>query len=406
MQVLARPDRKSTTNTNEPGRRRSALLIHVVTVPQTLRFLRGQIGYLQARGLHVAAVASPGEFAFSFSQEEGIPVYEIEMTRRITPLRDLLALWKLYRLFCSFQPTIVHAQTPKAGILGTLAAFFARVPIRVYHIRGLPFDSSQGSRRIVLRWTERISCKLAHRVLAVSHSMRKIAIREGLCAVEKIAVPAEGSGNGVDAEGKFDPAKFGESARAETRRELGLPGEAIVIGFVGRLVRDKGIVELAQAWKNLKEDYPSLFLLIVGPLESQDPIPAGILQTLEDDVRVRLTGRAEDVRPLYAAMDVVAQPTYREGFPNVPLEAAAMALPVVATLVPGCVDAVVDGETGILIAPHDAKQLEGALRQYIETPELRRLHGQKGRERVLREFRPEEVWQAVYSEYVQLLQGR
>lgn len=381
----------------------SASLIHIVTVPQTLKFLRGQIGYMKTRGIEVAAVTSPGELGYRFSLEEEIRVYSIEMFRRITPGRDLLALWKLYRLLSKLRPTIVHAHTPKAGLLGTIAAFLARVPVRVYHIRGLPFDSSKGGRRIVLRWSEWLSCRLAHKVLAVSNSMREIATQEGLCEPSKIAVPVEGSGNGVDAAGRFDPGKLVESVRGETRKRLGVPAGAVVIGFVGRLVREKGIEELAQAWASIKEDYPSLFLVIVGSFEPQDPISAETVRILHDDPRVRLTGRTSEVPPYYAAMDILALPTYREGFPNVVLEAAAMGLPVVATRVPGCVDAVIDGETGTLIAPKTPEQLAGALRRYVEQPELRQLHGKRGRERVLRDFRPEEIWEAVYEEYVKLL---
>jgi glycosyltransferase involved in cell wall biosynthesis len=402
MQVVSESDEIVVSPKAELG---STVLIHVVTVPQTLIFLRGQVGFLQERGFRVSAVASPGEDASRFARGEGIPVYQIEMSRRITPAKDLVALWKLFRLFSKLRPDIVHAHTPKGGMLGTLAAFLARVPIRIYHIRGLPFDSSSGSRRAVLRLSERISCRLAHKVLAVSQSMRTIAITEGFCAPEKIVVPAEGSGNGVDASNRFDPGKFGDAARAATRKKLGLLPGAIVIGFVGRLVRDKGIVELTQAWRSIRKDNPALHLLIVGPVEAQDPVPSGILGALEADDRVHFSGRVQDVAPLYAAMDVLVLPTYREGFPNVPLEAAAMGLPVVATRVPGCVDAVVDGETGMLVAPRDPRELEEALKRYVAEPSLRRLHGKNARERVLERFRPEEIWRSVHSEYVNLLGG-
>jgi glycosyltransferase involved in cell wall biosynthesis len=233
--------------------------------------------------------------------------------------------------------------------------------------------------------------------------MREIATQEGLCCAEKIAVPAMGSGNGVDAEGKFNPAQYSETVRWEVRRRLQLPQNAMVIGFVGRLVQDKGIVELAQAWNRIKEEYPHAFLLLVGPLEPQDPVPTSTLQALEGDTRVRLTGRVAEVAPLYTAMDVLVLPTYREGFPNVPLEAAAMCLPVLTTRIPGCVDAVVSDVTGTLIEPRNPIRLYEALKRYIDQPELRHQHGDNGRERVLREFHPEEVWKAVYDEYCNLL---
>jgi glycosyltransferase involved in cell wall biosynthesis len=170
-------------------------------------------------------------------------------------------------------------------------------------------------------------------------------------------------------------------------------------------VRDKGIVELSGAWSSIRQDIQKAHLLIVGPVERQDPVPPGILRLLQSDDRVHFTGKVEDVFPFYSVMDILALPTYREGFPNVPLEAAAMGLPVVATRVPGCIDAIVDGETGTLVAPGSARELEDALRRYIADPTLRVVHGTNGRGRVLESFRPEMVWESVHSEYVQLLRG-
>jgi glycosyltransferase involved in cell wall biosynthesis len=179
-----------------------------------------------------------------------------------------------------------------------------------------------------------------------------------------------------------------------------------VVGFVGRIVRDKGIVELYQAWKILRARDLNLHLLLVGPFDPQDPVPPGIESRLRKDPRAHLTGMDWDTPRLYAAMDVVSLPTYREGFPNVPIEAAAMGLPVVATRIPGCVDAVQDGVTGTLVPPADAHALARAIEAYVTDPVLRRRHGVAGRERVLREFRQEVIWEALYREYLRLLRER
>jgi glycosyltransferase involved in cell wall biosynthesis len=233
--------------------------------------------------------------------------------------------------------------------------------------------------------------------------MRRVAIDEGICATEKIKVLLGGSGNGVDAAGRFDPTKLGPETRSLTRSDLGIPSKATVIGFVGRIVREKGIGELAEAWNLLREDHPEAHLLIVGPFETQDVVPGRAVEKLQADSRVHLTGMDWNTPPLYAGMDIVVLPSYREGFPNVPLEAAAMRLPVVATNVPGCVDAVEDGRTGILVPPRNASALAAAIRSYLDDPELRRKHGDAGRERVLREFRQEAVWEAIHGEYMRLL---
>jgi glycosyltransferase involved in cell wall biosynthesis len=240
-------------------------------------------------------------------------------------------------------------------------------------------------------------------VFCVSHSLREVAVNERLCRPEKIVVLAGGSGNGVDATNRFNPDLFGPQDRQRVRDRFGIPNGAFVVGFVGRLVRDKGIIELEEAWRRLSVLFPEIHLLLVGPFEPRDPVPKGVKTRLISDPRIHLTNEHVDPAPLYTAMDLVVLPTYREGFPNVPLEAAAMRLPVVATSVPGCVDAVQDGVTGTLVPAQDTAALAEAIDRYIHNPFLRKQHGKAGRARVLREFRQEVIWDALFQEYSKLL---
>lgn len=384
----------------------SIKIVHVTTVPQSLFFLRGQVGYMKERGFHIHGLSSPGEFLTRFAEQERVPVYPVEMPRRITPLRDLVAIAGMWRVLRTIRPQIVHAHTPKGGVLGMVAAWLARTPVRMYHMRGLPFTTASGWKRVLLIWSERISCGLADQVFCVSTSIRQVALETGLCRPEKIAVLARGSGNGVDAAQRFNGTQVASSVREETRRRYGIPADALVVGFIGRIVRSKGIVELAGAWTRLREAFPQLHLLLVGPYEPQDPIPPEVDAGLRQDPRVHLIGEEWNTPPLYAAMDVLALPTYREGFPNVLLEAAGMMIPVVATRVPGCVDAVQDGVTGLLVPPLDPEELAAAIEVYLLDPELRRRHGAAAREWVLHEFRPQGIWQALHEAYVRCLQGK
>ncbi len=283
-----------------------------------------------------------------------------------------------------------------------IAARLVAVPVRIYHIHGMPYMTAMGSKRVLLKMTEKISCALANQVLCVSHSMREVAVREGICPAGKIKVLLGGSINGVDADGRFHPERVGE-AGSQTRAAYNIPKDAQVVGFTGRIVRDKGLVELMDAWKVLREEFPALYLLVVGTFEAQDRVPAETERRLREDPRICLTGQQRETPPFYAAMDILAFPTYREGFGNVAIEAAAMEVPVVGTRITGCVDAVADGETGILVPPRDAVALADALRMYLSNEDLRRRHGQAGRARVLREFRQETIWEAMYQEYVRLL---
>jgi glycosyltransferase involved in cell wall biosynthesis len=373
---------------------------HVMTVAVSTAFLRGQASFVRNAGFTVHAITSPGPQLEEFGRRESVSVHPVAMTRRISPVADLVALYRLCRLLRSIRPEIVHTHTAKGGMLGLLAAWLSRTPVRVYHLRGLRFGSESGARAQLLRVTDRISCALAHRILAVSESVRAIAVAEGLCPAEKITVIAGGSGNGVDTS-RFAPRDA--SVGRATRVRLRIPEDARVVGFVGRLARDKGIVELARAWGRLRDRDPAVHLLVVGPLDPDDPVPAAVIDGLRSDPRVHLTGAVRDTPPMYAAMDVLALPTYREGFSNVALEAAAMGLPVVATRVPGSLDAVQDGRTGTLIPPQDAEALLGALEAYLADPALRERAGKAGRLRAVAEFQPEAIWEGILREYATLL---
>ncbi len=383
--------------------RKPIRLVHVMTVPLSLGFFRGQVSYMKERGFEVHMICSPGEALQRFGEQEQVAVHAVPMSRRIAPFKDLAALVRLCRRLSQLCPQIVHAHTPKGGLLGILAARLTGVPIRIYHIRGLPFMTAKGFRRLILRLSERTACLLASRVLCVSHSIREIAVAERLCPPEKIKVLLHGSGNGVDAVSRFNPSYADEELRRQVRAQAGIPADALVIGFVGRIVRDKGIAELAEAWLRLRDEFNVLHLLLVGPFEPQDPLPEEVVLLLRSDPRIRLVDLVDDIFPFYAAMDIVTLPSYREGFPNVPLEAAAMQIPVVATRIPGCVDAVQDGLTGMLIPPQDAEALATALRMYLNDPGLRQRHGRAAREYVLANFRPEDIWEALYREYKDLL---
>jgi glycosyltransferase involved in cell wall biosynthesis len=377
-------------------------LIHVTTVPMTLRFLRGQAGFMAARGLQSGAVSAPDAELESFGQEERVPVWSLPMERRITPFRDLLALARLVHLLRRIRPHVLHSHTPKGGLLGMLAGALAGVPVRVYHLHGLPLQTARGYRRLLLHLTERTACALADQVLCVSHSLRDAALAAGVVSPTKALVPASGSVNGVDADHTFNPARHA-GVRGRVRERYGIPPDASVVGFVGRLVRDKGVVELAAAWRELRSRFPKTHLLLVGPLESEDSVPVDVVRELQADPRVHLLGLEWDVAPLFAAMDVLALPTHREGLGMVLLEAAAMGLPVVASRTTGCVDAVVDGVTGTLMPVGDADALARALERYLSSPELGRAHGEAARQRVLHEFRQEVVWNALADVYRDLL---
>jgi len=388
---------------------RRGIVVHVNNVPFSLRnFIAGQPGFLRERGLDVHVICSAGELLEQFVKVEGVTAHVVPIHRKITPLTDLIALGRIVRILRRLDAVVVHAHTPKGGLLGMLGAWLAGTPVPLYYIHGLPFVTARGFRRFALVLGDKIACALAAQVICVSDSIRELLIEHGLCRANKAKVLLSGSSNGIDAQKLFNPANLDDQLRRSTRERYDIDDQALVLGFVGRIARDKGIVELVDAWRVLREEFANLHLVVVGPMENIDPIPADVENVLRTDPRVHLTGymRAtsiEELPALYDLMDVLAFPSYREGFGAVSIEAGAMNVPVVTTRIPGCIDAVVDGETGTLIPPRDAEALAAALRAYLRDPELRRRHGTAGRERVVRNYPQEAIWQAIYDEYCRLL---
>ncbi len=379
-------------------------VVHVTTIPFTLWvFLRGHVRFQEQCGFSVHAITSGGAYFAEFARDTGIPVHRVDMKRSIAIGSDIEVLTRLTVLLRELRPSIVHAHTPKAGFLGMLAAHLAHVPVKVYHLHGLRYATMTGLRRALALWSETASCTLADRVLGVGDSLRRAAIEDSVCESGRIRVLGQGSIAGVDASGRFNPVRFGDRARREVRQRVGVPTDAPVVGFVGRIVRDKGIEVLAEAWERVRSRVPAAHLVLVGPVEAQDSVTPRALQRLREDPHVRFRGVLADPSSTYAAMDLVVLPTYREGFPIVPLEAAAMGIPVVASRVVGCVDAVEDGVTGKLVPVGDPVSLASAILDYLSDRNLRLDHGAAGRRRVEARFRPEMLYRAVCNEYLELL---
>ena len=219
----------------------------------------------------------------------------------------------------------------------------------------------------------------------------------------KIKVLLNGSINGIDADKIFNPSLFNKKVRIEMRNKYKIPEDSLVIGFVGRVVRDKGIIELINAWEVLYKEEGNVHLLIVGPFETHDPLPQKLQKRLLKDPFIHVVGFVNSTSSFYSIMDILVLPSYREGFGLVAIEAASMKLPVIATNIPGCIDAVQDGITGTLVPPYNVLSLTKVIRMYIKDVALRKKHGQAGRKRVIREFQQQKMWEALHEEYLRLI---
>ncbi len=378
-------------------------LIHTTTIPETAWvFLNGQLQFIKDKGFEVHLASSSGPLLADTGRREGVRTWEIALTRRITLLSDLWALAQFTMLFRRLKPHVLHAHTPKAGLISMLAGWITGVPVRIYTIHGFPHMEAKPLMRFLLRLCEKLTCRLSHRALCVSPSLLKFAQQEGFPKKSKMQALLYGSVNGIDTE-HFNPALFNHEDRKKIRAEYGIPAQAQVMGYVGRLVIDKGIIEMADAWDKLREQFPDLHLLMVGPTETTEDQAIHIRKRLEKDPRVHWTGFFLDIPRILTAMDLLVLPSYREGFGYAPLEAAAMELPSVATRIIGLYDAVVDGETGILIKQKNTEALVAAVKHLLDNPQLRDKMGQAGRRRVLDKFRQEMIWEALTYIYRQLL---
>ncbi len=376
-------------------------VLHAFTVDLSVRFIRGQATALREKGIAFEVVSTDGPELPAITVREAVPTHAVTMLRQISPLQDLVALARLMRVVQRVRPNAVHAHTPKAGLLLTIAAMLLRVPVRIYHVHGVPWETATGVRRVLLTLAERIACACATHVVCVSHSVERTLIAHRLCTPGRTRVLAGGSSNGVDAE-HFNRERVPVLAAREFRDRHGVAHDAPLVGFIGRVVRDKGLGELAEAWTQVRARVPNARLVLVGPEEPFDPLPESVRSALRNDASVVWHGTDWDTAKIYRALDLLVLPTYREGFPNVLLEAAAMSLPVVASAVNGCTDAVAHDKTGVLVPVHDAPALADSIIAYLLQPERRRAHGPAARTMVEARFSRQTVWSALGDFYAEL----
>jgi glycosyltransferase involved in cell wall biosynthesis len=376
-------------------------IIYLATVDSSIRYLLlDQLRYLRLRGHDVHAICAPGPNV-PVIERAGITVHAVDLTRRITPLKDLRALWSIVRILSSLHPDLVHTNTPKASLLGQYAALAARVPHRVHTIHGLylPADA-KGPRRRAFLALERVTMWPAHAVLSVSAEDVTTCERYQLCPRERLRY----LGQGIDIE-RFVPPRPEERQRA--RAALAIPENHDVVGMVGRLVREKGVVEFFAAAREVLKRWPNTTFIVIGETDTAkaDALTEADLRRVEPSPQIRFLGHRDDLPMLYWAMDLLLHPSYREGFPRVPLEASACGVAVVATDVRGCREAVQAGVNGLLVPARDADALAEAAGRLLADDEARTALGRGGREMAIKSFDQRAVFARVAETYAELSAG-
>lgn len=374
---------------------------HVATVDLSLRFLLlNQLRDLQEAGYSITGISSTGQNVPAL-QDQGIRHLTVPMTRSVTPVTDLLALWQLYRVMRRERFTIVHCHTPKAELLGQLAAQLAGVPVVVDTFRGIYENADIGRfRRWLFVMMARLAASCADLVFCQSRETMDAAVRTRICRPDHVAL----LGNGIDIR-RFDRTTLSERDLLTARNELGLAGTQPVVGFVGRLVREKGILDLFGAMRLVREQLPNAQLLVVGPSDNEksDAIAPEVARDFGVSRGCVFTGLRTDLPTLYALMDVFVLPSHRESFPRALMEASAMGVPCVTTDIPGCREVVEHGRNGLLTPEGDVRELAGAILTLLTDEDVARRMAHAGRQMAIESFDEDRVFEIVKATYARLL---
>lgn len=379
-------------------------IAHITTIDLSLRYLLlNQLKSIQDAGYEVVGISAPGPHV-EFLEREGIRHIAIPMTRNFTPLADFGALLNLHNVMRRERFTIVHTHTPKPGLIGQLSARLAGVPIVVNTLHGFYFHEHMPAfwRRFYIT-TEQVAARCSSAILSQSSEDIQTAIRERICRADEI----KPLGNGIDVS-RFGRHLFTQEQLAEKRREIGLPSDVPVVGFVGRLVEEKGILDLLNAAKIVLQQIPSAKFLIIGPIDHEkvDALTPEIAREYGIADACVFTGMRQDMPELYALMDVFALPSYREGFPRSPMEASATGVPCIATDIRGCREAVVNDENGYLVPLRDPQKLAESMIKILSNPEVAERMSKAGRKMAVERFDEQLVFAKVKAEYARLLKAK
>ncbi len=378
-------------------------LIRISTVAMSLDFLlKGQLAYLKKK-YNVIAVSGHDEHLKKVELREGVHVVDIPMQRSISPLQDLKSLWQLYWLLKKEKPLIVHSITPKAGLLSMIAAYFASVPIRVHTFTGLIFPTKSGFMKQLLILMDKILCICATNIYPEGQGVRNDLIKYKITS-KKLQVIANGNVNGIDTN-YYDSNLISYQEKQNLRTELKIDLNDFVFIFVGRLVGDKGINELVKAFKNVLLENENAKLLLVGSFEEDlDPLTIETKQEITTNDKIISVGFQNDVKSYFAISNVLVFPSYREGFPNVVMQAGAMGLPCIVTNINGSNEIIIEGENGIIIPVKNANAIYISMNNMIKDNILRTHLMQNARQMIVARYEQEVVWRAILAEYEKLEQ--
>ena len=374
-------------------------ILNVVSVFFSIPFFFGdQIKYFTSKGYDISLVCSPSNKIASFANMQKAHYKEIPILRKFSVIQDIKALLALYKYIKGNKFDIVCGHTPKGALIAMLASFLARTPKRVFFRHGLVYETTGGVKRFILINMERITSFFATQVVCVSPYLVERSLKDHLTKKNKMLVLHKGSCNGVDCIKKFNPEKYSEEDRRSLKKRLGLSENSYIIGYTGRLVHDKGIEELVDAFLSLQKHFDDVFLLLVGPFEDKDPLSESTKEILQNNKNIIMTGMIDDeIEKYYSIMNVLVLATYREGFGTCILEASAMGIPVLTTAHTGSRDAIINQKTGLYI-DLSASSISSTIEDLINKPDFALKLGGQGRQYVNENFEQHIIWKEIENQ--------
>ena len=379
-------------------------LFRAATVPMYLKYLlKGQMAFMSKNGFNVTMISSDGQELNDVIENEKCAHIIIPLTRKITILKDLKATYNLYKLIRKEKPDIVHTHTPKAGIIGMLASYFAKVPIRLHTVAGLPLMEAIGFKRIILNFVEKVTYKCSTKVFPNSYGLKKIIVKHRFTSENKIKVIGNGSSNGIDTS-YFDPELFSIKDNEYLKTNLGINKTDFVFIFVGRIVSDKGINELVEAFHKICLVKENIKLLLVGPYEDElDPLQKKTKLLINNNENIISVGYQNDVRPYFSISNCLVFPSYREGFPNVVMQAGAMRLPSIVSDINGCNEIIENNINGFIIKLKSVNAIYDAMIKITSDKPLFNKLRLSSRYSIKMKYEREVYWGLLLNEYENLI---
>ncbi len=361
-------------------------ILNVVSVFFSVPFFFGdQFKYFKEKGYEIHLICSPSKKLEKYANSQGVNFKEFVILRKFSVFQDIKTVFAIYKYIKQNNFDIVVGHTPKGALIAMLSSYLARTNSRIYFRHGLAYETATGIKRRILILIEKFTASLANKVVCVSPSVLNASNKNKLNDTNKNIILGKGTCNGIDIN------------RFNKREGNGLLKKIFTVGFVGRLVKDKGIIELIEAWKILLKSETNINLLLVGPFEERDALPPEIVEFILNEETITYTGLVDDTVPYYSQMDAYILPSYREGFPTSVLEASAMELPIITTKVTGCINAIIPNKTGIYTALNPTN-IAQAIKYFIDNKELSKKYGENGRSFVVKNFKQDIVWQFIEEE--------